>query len=907
MYPLINARERMGARCAPVHNGSPPRDGERMRLDGKFLMRGSQRLRIQGVTYGPFAANSDDEPFPSADQVSNDFACMQSAGINAIRIYHIPPEWLLSLADEQGISVLVDVPWPKHLCFLDRRQAQKEARHLVAQAAKRGQGHSSILAYSIGNEIPANIVRWYGHHRIERFLAELQDTVKQVDAQALVTYANYPSTEYLELPFLDFATFNVYLHDRETFRRYLFRLQNLVGDRPLILGELGMDTLRQGDIAQADFLSGHVREALLMGLAGAFIFSWTDDWHTGGHTIENWAFGITDAQRAPKASYHALREVFELPVTDLLPQTPRVSVIVCSYNGGRTLEQCLHSLHALEYPDYEIIVVDDGSTDDTRAILAHFPEVRALHQANRGLSAARNTGLQAATGSIVAYTDSDCFVDPHWLTHLVYQFQRCDAAAVGGPNLTPEDGRLAACVAASPGQPTHVLESDQVAEHIPGCNMAFRRELLLAIKGFDPLYRKAGDDVDICWRLQQAGYWITFAPGAFVWHHRRQGPREYLRQQAGYGEAEALLRFKHPDRFTGRGEGKWRGSLYGASLRGLRLSGAIIYRGTYGTGLFQCLYQPTPAHWAMFPGTLEWHLLMIPLALAAFFWPWIGIALLGMLGLAALVAVLQGAQAHLPRAHDGVVSRFWITVLCYAQPLVRSLARYRTRFFTYRPPVALPAALQGQDRLLPLAGVRTLAYWSEHSIGRLQFLGFLLLHLNEQRWGRTVDSGWNNWDLEVYCHPWTVIQVRTAQEDHGGDRHLIQVRYRLRTSSYFRILVLLASISVLASLLIPTWIPAACGAFFLILSFGLWCRGVSHASQAIVLFDAWAAELGLIPCRLSGEVKAEEKSIPERRSRRSRVFRCLNFLISEQPVESRISASGKGLSTSLESRPEVNS
>jgi GT2 family glycosyltransferase len=897
----------MESRCAASHNGISRSGGERIRLDGKFLVRGNQRLRIQGVTYGPFASNSDGEPFPSPEDVSEDFARMQSAGINAIRIYHIPPDWLLYQADEQGISVCIDVPWPKHLCILDRREAQREARQLVSQAVKRGQGHPSALAYSIGNEIPANIVRWYGRRRIERFLAELQDTVKQVDAQALVTYANYPSTEYLELPFLDFATFNVYLHDPETFRRYLFRLQNLVGDRPLVLGEIGMDTLRHGEIEQAEFLSGHVREALLMGLAGAFIFSWTDEWHTGGHAIENWAFGITDSQRVPKASYHALREVFENPLTALLPQTPRVSVVVCSYNGGRTLEQCLQSLRALQYPDYEIIVVDDGSTDETRSILPRFPDVRVIHQANLGLSVARNTGLQAATGSIVAYTDSDCFVDPHWLNHLVYQFQRCDAAAVGGPNLTPEDGRLAACVAASPGQPTHVLESDQVAEHIPGCNMAFRRELLLAIKGFDPLYRKAGDDVDICWRLQQAGYWITFAPGAFVWHHRRQSPRGYLRQQAGYGEAEALLRFKHPDRFTGRGDGKWRGSLYGASLRGLRLSNAIIYRGTYGTGLFQCLYQPTPAHWAMFPGTLEWHLLMIPLVLAAFFWPLTGIGILGMLALSVLVALLQGAQAQLPRAHEGIASRFWITALCYAQPLVRSWARYRTRFFTYRPPVAVPAALQGQDRLLSLAGVRTLTYWSEHGMGRLQFLGYLLLHLNEHRWGRTVDSGWNNWDLEVYCHPWTVVQVSTVQEDHGGDRHLIQVRYRLRMSSYLRTLGLLGIGSVLASLVIPSWVPAACGAFLFLLSFALWRRGVSQASQAIVLFDAWADELGLIPCHLSGTNRADGNSSQERRSHRSRLFRWLDRLLAGQPVERRISASEKDRHTSMEWSPEVNS
>src|SRR4029453_1725718 len=116
---------------------------------------------------------------------------------------------------------------------------------------------NSVLAYSIGNEIPPDVVRWHGAKRIERFLAELMDVSKQVDPTALVTFANYPPTEYLDLSFLDFVTFNVYLHESETFRRYLFRLQNLVGDRPLLLGEIGMDTLRHGEAAQAEFLAGH--------------------------------------------------------------------------------------------------------------------------------------------------------------------------------------------------------------------------------------------------------------------------------------------------------------------------------------------------------------------------------------------------------------------------------------------------------------------------------------------------------------------------------------------------------------------------------------------------------------------------------------------------------------------------
>src|SRR5205085_2872564 len=148
------------------------------------------------------------------------------------------------------------------------------------------------------------------------------------------------------------------------------------------------------------------------------------------HPITDWAFGITHADRAPKASYHALREVLEKSPAALLDSAPRVSVVVCTYNGGRTLAQCLASLKVLDYPDYEVIVVDDGSTDDTRQILARFPGVRAIHQPNRGLSVARNVGLHLATGAIVAYTDSDCFADADWLTHLVHQLQRSGADAV---------------------------------------------------------------------------------------------------------------------------------------------------------------------------------------------------------------------------------------------------------------------------------------------------------------------------------------------------------------------------------------------------------------------------------------------------------------------------------------------
>src|SRR4051794_2062800 len=91
----------------------------RARGDGKFLARGPERLRVQGGTYGPFAANARGEPFPDRDRARADPATMAAIGINSIRTYPPPPEWLLHEADEQGMTVFIDVPWSKHLCFLE--------------------------------------------------------------------------------------------------------------------------------------------------------------------------------------------------------------------------------------------------------------------------------------------------------------------------------------------------------------------------------------------------------------------------------------------------------------------------------------------------------------------------------------------------------------------------------------------------------------------------------------------------------------------------------------------------------------------------------------------------------------------------------------------------------------------
>src|SRR5205823_6681892 len=137
----------------------------------------------------------------------------------------------------------------------------------------------------------------------------------------------------------------------------------------------------------------------------------------------------------------------------------------------------------------------------------------------------------------------------------------------------------------------HVLLTDEIAEHVPGCNMAFRTEALRKIEGFDTRFRVAGDDVDVCWRIQDEGWTIGFSPAATVWHHRRNSVLTYWRQQRGYGKAEALLERKWPERYNCLGHLTWGGRIYGRGLTHAFRARRRIHHGTWGNTLFQSVHQ----------------------------------------------------------------------------------------------------------------------------------------------------------------------------------------------------------------------------------------------------------------------------------------------------------------------------
>ncbi|MEH2414931.1 glycosyltransferase [Nostoc sp.] len=655
-------------------------DRELIKVKGKFFFLGDQKFFLKGVSYGPFSIGTHGESFPEKPVVEKDFAMMAELGANCLRTYTVPPDWLLDLAAIYGLRLLIGIPWSQHIAFLDSSTTKAEIRNCIVQGVKACRDHRAAFAYLVGNEIPPDIVRWHGAKRVRAFVKELMTVAKDNDPEGLVSYANYPCTEYLNINFTDFSCFNVYLHREQDFRHYLSRLHNLAEDKPLVLSEFGVDSMREGTQAQADILCQKLSSSFEMGAAGTIVFSWTDEWFTGGFAIQDWAFGLVDSERLKKPAFQTVQQYYTAPLPPVLPEYPKVSVVICAYNAERTMDSCLASLKELNYPNYEVIVVNDGSGDRTLEITQRYDNVRLISQENKGLSVARNVGIAAATGEIVAFTDSDCTVDPDWLTYLVAKFLDSGLAAVGGPNLSPpEESLVPTCVAVSPGVPTHVLLSDQVAEHIAGCNMAFRREVLQEINCFNPLFRAAGDDVDICWRLQDKGYTIGFTPTAIVWHFRRNTVAAYLKQQQGYGKAEALIYFKHPSRFNLLGQPQWLGRIYGDLSAYLRFGQPVIYSGVFGRGLFQTLYEPGSSLISYLPLTLEWNLTALILFVSALLSgdrPWLSAA---MFLTSVSWCVVGALQARIDSRFLGVRARLLVAMLIYLGPLVRSVERYRWR------------------------------------------------------------------------------------------------------------------------------------------------------------------------------------------------------------------------------------
>jgi O-antigen biosynthesis protein len=855
-----------------VSNGTSA-EIRRPRVEGKFLFVGNEKFWVKGTTYGAFPPNSRGDQFPEPEEVALDFGLMQYCGINSILTYTVPPVSLLDQAQEHGIRVIVAIPWMEYVCFLENRRTRRDVRREVKEAVASCQRHPAVLMFCVGKEIPPPIVRWHGAKKIENFLRELYETAKEEDPDSLVTYTNFPTTEYLELPFVDVFTFNVYLHQSAEMCAYLSRLQHRAGELPFVLTELGICSFRHGRDGQAKFLDWQIEEAFDHGLAGAVVFGWTDPFFQDNLSITEWGFGLVDADRRPKPSYWAVKDRFSTP-TPFSPQRkwPRVTVVVAAYNAARTLDCCLDALTRLRYPDYEVIVVNDGSTDDTEAVMRRYPQFRGITTPNQGVSAARNEGLRAATGEIIAYIDSDADADPDWLSYLATTYLKSDVVGVGGPNLVPaDDNWVAQCVYRSPGGPTQVMLDDQSAEHIPGCNMSFRKSALEEVGGFDPIFRTAADDVDICWRLLDRGYRIGFSPSAVVWHHRRPSVKAYWHQQVGYGVSESILERKFPNKFNPWGHTFWAGRIYGPYPTFRLLGRPVVYHGLWGSAGFQPMYEPGGGGVLSFlPRAMEWHVALAALLVLGFFFPWAFLLVaLGLLYTAGYcIACAAKAKLDVPEMSDGrgwfrrLRWRAMITVLHFLEPLARDWGRLKGGLTPWRNLSGSATAHQVSPWWQRLQPFRRVAEWTTHGNMFLDKYPFLE-RLTGKLGAAGCAVGWNpnyeNWELKIRRGALAEAKLRMVIEHHGGPRRLARISTVIHPpKSVFWVQGLLAVLcGILHGIRLPAPATLLAGSFLL-----LWMAVVIHAGRLEGIINSGAAEVAdELQGRASPELEGEELEI----------------------------------------------
>jgi len=238
--------------------------------------------------------------------------------------------------------------------------------------------------------------------------------------------------------------------------------------------------------------------------------------------------------------------------------TPTLSIVICTANRADALAKALASIAGARMPAdaVEVLVVDNASNDHTRAVVeaaqATMPaSLRYLHEPKRGLGHARNCGLQAARGEIIAHTDDDCLVAEDWIERILAHF---DAA----PEIDFLSGR--ADLHDPDDLPVSIMTSDtpvamgphDVPYHVViGCNMAFRRRVTARIGGWDPRFGagallRAGEEMDFAYRACRAGFLVVYRPDVAVRHHHgRRKPGEVLTLRQGYAFAGGALLMKH--------------------------------------------------------------------------------------------------------------------------------------------------------------------------------------------------------------------------------------------------------------------------------------------------------------------------------------------------------------------------
>jgi cellulose synthase/poly-beta-1,6-N-acetylglucosamine synthase-like glycosyltransferase len=198
---------------------------------------------------------------------------------------------------------------------------------------------------------------------------------------------------------------------------------------------------------------------------------------------------------------------------------------------------------------FEIVVVDDGSTDNTAAVIMHFADVRLIRQANAGPAAARNRGAREATGSLILFTDDDCVPEPDWMEQMLAGFRDPEVVGTKGAYRTRQTGLIARFVQIEYEDRYRLVARQTDIDFIDTYSAAFRRHRFLEMGGYDTSFPVAcAEDVDLSYRMSVRDWKMRFAPSAIVYHTHPDTLSAYLRKKYKFAYWRMLAVRKNPSK-----------------------------------------------------------------------------------------------------------------------------------------------------------------------------------------------------------------------------------------------------------------------------------------------------------------------------------------------------------------------